>query len=96
MVAKGFDGEFQSIYLLHSFRGRGLGRSLMIEMARHLRNRSMSGASCWVLRANSGARRFYESLAGQVVGERADQVDQGDELVEIAYGWECLEVLTSQ
>src|ERR1700674_5827457 len=31
MVRKGFNGEFQAIYLLRSFRGRGLGRSLMVE-----------------------------------------------------------------
>jgi len=96
MVAKGFDGEFQSIYLLHSFRGCGLGRSLVVEMARCLRHQSMSGASCWVLRENNDARRFYESLAGQVVGERTDQVDQCTTLVEVAYGWESLDMLTGR
>jgi ribosomal protein S18 acetylase RimI-like enzyme len=96
MTAKGFNGEFQSIYVLPSSQGRGLGRSLMVEMARHLIGRSLSSGSCWVLRENDRAHRFYEALGGQLVGERVDEVEAATALVEVAYGWQDLNRLTDE
>jgi hypothetical protein len=39
----------------------------------------------WVL-ADNPARRFYEALDGQYVGERDIEID-GVKLREVAYGW---------
>ena len=87
LVAKGFAGAFQSIYVLPSAQGRGVGRTLVAEMARYLSSLSISGASCWTLRDNEGARRFYEALRGEVVGEQASESSAGTVLIEVAYGW---------
>jgi ribosomal protein S18 acetylase RimI-like enzyme len=93
--AKGFEGEFQSIYLLASARRRGLGQGLMAEMAHHLIRRNIRGASCWVLRENDPACRFYEALKGNVVEEKAVELDEGISRTELAYGWPDLKVLTA-
>jgi hypothetical protein len=68
----------------------------MSAMARDLAGRSISGASCWVLRANSSARGFYEALRGQPVAERAARSDEETEIVEIAYGWRDLGILARE
>ncbi len=89
LAAKGFTGEFQSIYILPSAQGRGLGRALMAEMARYLSSLAISGGSCWTLRRNEGARRFYEALGGEIVGEQAHSSCTLP-LFELAYGWRRL------
>jgi len=96
LAAKGFNGEFQAIYVLPFFQGRGLGRSLMFDMARHLNERSILGASCWVLRDNDRARRFYEALGGQIVGRRVQELGAEQVLVEFAYGWQRLDLMISE
>jgi ribosomal protein S18 acetylase RimI-like enzyme len=87
LAAKGFTGEFQSIYVLPSAQGRGVGRTLMAAMARYLSSLSISGATCWTLRDNEGARRFYEALGAEVVDEQACESGTGTVLIEVAYGW---------
>jgi ribosomal protein S18 acetylase RimI-like enzyme len=90
LAAKGFNGEFQSAYVLPSAQGRGVGRTLMAEMARYLSRLSISGGTCWTLRDNEGARRFYEALGGEIVGEQEHMSSIGTILVEVAYGWRRL------
>jgi ribosomal protein S18 acetylase RimI-like enzyme len=94
LTAKGFNGEFQSIYLMASARRHGFGRALMAEMARHLVRRNIRGASCWVLRENDLARKFYEALNGNVIDEKVIELDTDIIGTELAYGWPNLSVLT--
>jgi ribosomal protein S18 acetylase RimI-like enzyme len=104
LVAGGFPGEFSALYVLAAHYGQGVGRGLMAEMARDLIGRQIHGAGLWVLRDNHRARRFYEALGGDVVGQRVESVDAhvlgeqahrqgGGELHEVAYGWPDLWVL---
>jgi ribosomal protein S18 acetylase RimI-like enzyme len=86
LLAKGVFDEFQSIYVLPSAQGYGIGRALMAEMARHLSQLAISGGACRVLRENDRARRFYEALGGQIVSEQTLGPRAGG-LVEVAYGW---------
>jgi L-amino acid N-acyltransferase YncA len=86
LAAKGFNGEFQSVYVLPSAQGRGVGRTLMAEMARYLSSLSISGGTCWTLRDNEGARRFCEALRG----EQEHRSSMDTVLIEIAYGWQRL------
>jgi len=51
-------------------------------------------ADLWVLRDNAVARRFYERLGSELVGERADE-QSGVTLVELAYGWSDLSRLVT-
>jgi ribosomal protein S18 acetylase RimI-like enzyme len=90
LAAKGFTGEFQSIYVLPPAQGRGIGRTLMAEMARYLSSLAISGGACWTLRDNEGARRFYEALSGEIVGEQAHGPSTAVALIEVAYGWRRL------
>jgi hypothetical protein len=46
----------------------------------------------WVFAENGGARRFYEALGGEIVGERAPG-PSADALIEVAYGWQHLNLL---
>ncbi|WP_315831063.1 GNAT family N-acetyltransferase [Bradyrhizobium prioriisuperbiae] len=94
LVEQGFNGEFQSIYILPPAQGRGLGRALMAEMARYLSALAISGGACWVLRGNAGAHRFYEALGGEIVGEQALGPDTEATLTQVAYGWRNLAALS--
>lgn len=93
--AVGFDGEFETIYLLDHAKRRGIGRRLMTTMAVAMLTGGYCGAALWVLWENDPARRFYEALGAAIVGERDER--RGDELVmrEIAYGWPDLSSLSA-
>jgi ribosomal protein S18 acetylase RimI-like enzyme len=94
LAGEGFNGEFQALYVLGSAQGHGIGRKLMAEMARYLISRSLSSGSCWVLRENTGATRFYEMLGGQLVTTRVHRLGVPSiERVEVAYGWRHLDSL---
>jgi ribosomal protein S18 acetylase RimI-like enzyme len=88
--AQGYDGEISAIYLLRSFQRCGLGLALMSAMGKELRRRRMHAASLWVLRENQNARRFYEKLGGDIVGDKRDIREDGVVFVEVAYGWRDL------
>lgn len=87
-----FDGEFSSIYILRSFQKNGVGRRLMATMAEALYQRGLGSAAVWVLRDNIPARRFYEHLDGQMVGEWTETTPDGP-LENVAYGWRSLSLL---
>jgi GNAT superfamily N-acetyltransferase len=93
LMAKGFGGEFQAIYVLHRAQRHGLGRGLMAEMALYRICLSTSGASCWVLRDNERARQFYGALAGEVIAEQLLKSHGPTVRVELAYGWPRLDSL---
>ncbi|UXN75987.1 GNAT family N-acetyltransferase (plasmid) [Devosia sp. A8/3-2] len=94
LMANGFSGEFSAIYMLRSYHGRGVGRSIMSIISSELSATGHTAASLWVLRENAPARAFYEKLGGIIVGEKIDErPDAG--LVEDAYGWLDLSSLGS-
>jgi ribosomal protein S18 acetylase RimI-like enzyme len=88
------DAEVYAIYLLRAARRRGCGRRLMAALAAALRARGFKSLCLWVLRENAPARRFYERLGGQVVGERTE-TDGGHAFNEVAYGWADMASLCS-
>lgn len=92
---QGFDREVGALYVLRSHSRSGAGRALMGLMARRLVAGGGRSAALWVLRGNSGARRFYETLGGSLVGERSERA-AGATLEEIAYGWRDLAGLARQ
>jgi ribosomal protein S18 acetylase RimI-like enzyme len=93
LIAKGFGGEFQSIYTVASERGNGIGQALMANMAAHLLQRDIRGVSCWVLRENLRARKFYERLHGNLIDERIIKFNNKHICTEVAYGWSDLNAL---
>jgi ribosomal protein S18 acetylase RimI-like enzyme len=92
LQAAGLEGVIEAIYLLQADQGRGLGRRLMIEMARALAADGLGSAGLWVLRDNQRARGFYEALGGELVGERVEMRGKVP-FQEVAYGWPDLRVL---
>jgi ribosomal protein S18 acetylase RimI-like enzyme len=102
LLADGFAGEFSALYLLAAHQRQGIGRRLLALMAQDLLARDLGGAALWVLRDNAPARRFYEALGANVVGQRVETVDEfisgertraQDMLHEVAYGWPDLSIL---
>ena len=96
VVERGFDGEFQAIYVLRAAQHRGTGRALMAAMARDLACRGMVGAALWVLEGNAAARGFYEALGGTVVGQHDDRHSEQLTFREVAYGWTALSFLAER
>jgi ribosomal protein S18 acetylase RimI-like enzyme len=91
-AARAQDGEIYAIYVLQAGQRRGLGRALMTATAAALHAGGLHSLGLWVLRANTGARSFYQRLGGSVIGERAEVMD-GHDLTELAYGWSDMIVL---
>ena len=89
LIETGFGGEIGALYVLGAHQGRGVGRTLVSALSIALIDLGHAAASLWVLRDNHRARRFYEMLGGEIVGEQTEQHPDGD-LVEVAYGWRDL------
>jgi ribosomal protein S18 acetylase RimI-like enzyme len=94
--AQGYDGEICSIYVLRAFQRCGLGAALMSAMGAELQHRRLQAASLWVLPENEGARRFYEKLGGDIVGDKKHIREDGVIFVEVAYGWRDLGALAQK
>ena len=70
--------------------GRGLGRSLMSEVARRLAP-AFPGLIVWTQAPNAPARGFYERLLGRYVRSR---MVKGIEIV--GYGWRDIRALVAE
>ena len=81
-----YEGEIYSIYLLEDYQRSGLGRQLLLSAARRLKDDGIESMLLWVFEENHGARRFYESLGGELIGRKKIRIGSAD-LVEVAYGW---------
>ena len=92
MAAQGYGGEVSSIYVRASAQKHGVGAALMRAMAAALTAQGLAGMSLWVLRENATARRFYDRLGGEVLGEKMQRRPFG-EIVEVTYGWPDLQRL---
>ena len=86
----GYRGELYAIYVLRESQGRGHGRRLVQAVVGGLRELHLRDMIVWVLRDNSGARRFYERLGGVYV--RTQPITIGSALLqEVSYGWRSLD-----
>lgn len=85
-------GEVSVLYVRQSCQGQGIGRRLVQAVATHLAQNGISTLHIAVLKSNAPARRFYEAIGGQIVGER--EIDEeGFLLPEVVYGWKDITVL---
>ncbi len=82
-----FQGEIYVLYVLPQHQNQGIGRELVAACIHHLvDNLRVHTMLIWVL-ADNPYRRFYESLGGKKVREKAQEIG-GKLLTEIGYGWE--------
>jgi ribosomal protein S18 acetylase RimI-like enzyme len=76
--------ELYSIYVDPDAWGTGLGRELILEVERHLREQGFEQAELWVLEDNPRGRRFYEA-AGWSSADVQPITIFGSEVPEIRY-----------
>ena len=88
-----YAGELYAIYLLEQHQRQGIGRRLVGELCTWLLSRGLTSMYVWVLKENP-SRRFYESLGG-VEFRRETMTIAGQELAEVAYGWDDISPLAS-
>jgi ribosomal protein S18 acetylase RimI-like enzyme len=77
-----------NLHVAVGLRGKGLGRGLLAEIARHaLSAGTRRGLYLWVYEDNRPARAFYEGLGGAVVERQLETVPGGGSAVEIRMHW---------
>ena len=63
----------------------------MKHTAAELQKRGCSSVMLWTLKTNP-VRDWYEKMGGKVLDEKSSSIE-GQEIVEIAYGWDTLSSL---
>ncbi|MBK17211.1 MAG: GCN5 family acetyltransferase [Rhodospirillaceae bacterium] len=86
------DAEIYALYVLDDFQGIGIGKSLFLELAKHLGNDGNESLLVWVLSQNP-ARFFYGSMGGKIIASRDGRVG-GKRIHEFGYGWPKIETLS--
>ena len=82
-----YQGEIYVLYVLPEYQGQGIGRRLVAACAQHLLHQlGVETLLVWVV-AENPYRRFYESLGGRLVREKAVEVG-GKTVLDVGYGWE--------
>ena len=80
-----YHAEIQTLYLLKSSQGSGLGRRLMTTAARRLSQSGYPTLMLWT-HVRNPARAFYEHLGG-VAARTAQRTLKGITYDDIGYGW---------
>lgn len=81
------EAEIQTLYILRTGQGSGVGRRLLVDSARALAAQGATSLMISVLRDNARARGFYEHLGGEAEAPRAERGPGGALLQEVAYRW---------
>ena len=87
------EGEVTTLYVLKAAQGTGLGKALLVGVARALEDEGARSLVVWVLRENRPARAFYERLGGVAEETRCEHVG-GATAPAVAYRWADIGVLT--
>lgn len=89
----GGEAEIHTLYVLRAAQGEGVGKRLLQDAVRVLKDAGANGLIIWCLAANLKARGFYERMGGQAAAQRAGRGPGGGKVREVAYGWASLEPL---
>jgi GNAT superfamily N-acetyltransferase len=81
---KGSGIFLEDLFVRESFRGRGIGKALLSQVARIARQEGSFGMRWEVLDWNESAIKFYKSLGGQFFDEWRQVLLQGDALNRLA------------
>jgi len=87
-----------NLHVAHGAQRRGIGSRLMSASARAVLARTLSsGLYLWVLKQNTAAQTFYESIGGSRAGEKISQSPAGDRIEAFRYAWpDATTLLTSE
>ncbi len=83
-----YHGELGGLYLLQAYQRQGIGRRLVIEVVRRLRDLGFTNLLIWAL-AENPACGFYAALGGKPVRAKTVVIG-GKELREVGFGWDTL------
>lgn len=90
-----FAGEIFAIYVLKDYQRTGLGKKLVKALVEMFISREQTSMVIGALKENHQARRFYEDIGGEIVGETTFAVN-GINYPEVLYGWRNLEALAKK
>lgn len=90
----GFDCELHKLYLLSEVQGRGIGRQLVRECAKRMREHGCRSLLSHVL-GGTPAAGFYERLGARVVKSTPIVMD-GEPYLDVVYGWPDIEALIAK
>lgn len=85
-------GEVDILYVAMNHQGQGIGQALVKTAATRLAQMGATTLHIATLAAATQARRFYESIGGQVIGMR-EHLGDGDPLPLVIYAWEDIRTL---
>jgi len=83
---KGSGVFLEDLFVREAFRGRGIGRALLSQVARIARQEGCYGVRWEVLSWNESAIKFYKSLGGEFFDEWRQVLLQADALNRLADG----------
>ena len=81
-----YAAEVYALYVKPDYFRKGLGKALMIEAAKSLKEKKLNSLVLWVIKKNKPALSFYEGLGGQRIGKVKKEVG-GMIVEESAIGW---------
>ena len=85
-------GEIYAIYILKAWRGRGIGRYLLLRFSTFLLENRITSLIVWALQGNK-CRHCYEAWGGEEIATGPIKIGE-QELVEVAYGWSDIKLLS--
>jgi len=88
----GYDAVIDSLHVAAPWRGAGLGRRLIGQVAAHLMDEGASSVCLRVYDANEAAIRFYHRLGGRADGRGVDPF-AGADMPDTRFGWRDLAAL---
>jgi GNAT superfamily N-acetyltransferase len=81
-----YSAEIYALYLLPDVWRQGVGKALLKEASRRLKEQKHTSLCLWVLDGNARAKSFYEAIGGQRAGKKMVEIGPS-KLKEICYGW---------
>lgn len=84
-----YASELNVVHVLPAYRNQGIGTRLILQVAQRLKQEDAPSINLWTLTGNP-ARRLYERLGGEKVGEQVVTTEKnGVEIAisEMEYGW---------